>query len=154
MNKYETYCGLYCGACLARIANETGKVEELAAKLNIPVEKAVCNGCKSGVNLEYCEKCKMKACCKEKGYRSCAECEEVPCALVQSFSQEMPHRKAVIRNLSVIKDKGLDQWLTEQADRWKCPECGQRFGWYSGTCSQCGAEVYDANKECVDLQEK
>ena len=47
-------CGLYCGACRAYLNNK-------------------CPGCKNNVKAE--KWCKVKICCKENNFKSCADCK-------------------------------------------------------------------------------
>lgn len=46
------YCGLYCGCCGARV-------------------KGRCPGCHGNQKAAWC---KVRACCMERGYQSCADC--------------------------------------------------------------------------------
>ena len=50
------YCGLYCGACGAYL-------------------KERCPGCHENKKATWC---KVRACCIENGYSTCAECRIVP----------------------------------------------------------------------------
>ena len=60
-------CGLYCGAC--------GKLA-----------KGSCPGCAQNEKASWC---KVRSCCKEHGYASCADCKEFPdprqCAKFDNF---------------------------------------------------------------------
>ena len=49
-------CGLYCGACRARV-------------------KGRCAGCRASTKREWC---KVRACCTQRGHATCAECREHP----------------------------------------------------------------------------
>ncbi len=49
-------CGLYCGACRA-------------------YRKGRCPGCRENVKAGWC---KVRTCCGEHGYASCADCTEFP----------------------------------------------------------------------------
>jgi len=51
-----SYCGLYCGACKSYL-------------------KEKCPGCR--IDGKY-KKCKMRPCCLEHEYQSCADCTEFP----------------------------------------------------------------------------
>ncbi|PKK88064.1 MAG: hypothetical protein CVV64_20445 [Candidatus Wallbacteria bacterium HGW-Wallbacteria-1] len=48
------FCGLYCGACKAYLREK-------------------CDGCRKAGNRDWC---KIRACCLDKGYTSCADCRE------------------------------------------------------------------------------
>jgi hypothetical protein len=48
------YCGLYCGACRQYLRKK-------------------CPGCMESIKLGWC---KLRTCCKERNYRSCAECTD------------------------------------------------------------------------------
>ena len=48
------YCGLYCGACRKHLAER-------------------CPGCHDNAKATWC---KVRTCCSEHGYASCADCKE------------------------------------------------------------------------------
>jgi hypothetical protein len=48
------YCGLYCGACRQYLREK-------------------CPGCMENIKAGWC---KLRTCCKDKNYRSCAECTD------------------------------------------------------------------------------
>ena len=52
--EFVSYCGLYCGACKNYL-------------------KEKCPGCRTDGKYK---KCKMRPCCLENNYRSCADCTE------------------------------------------------------------------------------
>lgn len=52
-NKLIAACGLYCGACMK-------------------FRKDKCAGC----SVEGFQRCKIRKCCHEKGYHTCAECNK------------------------------------------------------------------------------
>jgi rubrerythrin len=152
MYRHDTYCGLYCDACLAMRQNKAGKLDELAARFNTTPDKVVCHGCKTDVNLSYCMNCEMKKCCRDKGYESCAECPDMPCEHILRFHDEKPHRKVIIGNLLRIREIGLPEFLNEQAKRWACPNCGYTISWYDEKCPSCGGEVFNAVKEAETIK--
>ena len=87
------YCGLYCGACRAYL-NEK------------------CPGCMENIKAGWC---KLRACCVENGFRTCAECTEFSnvndCKKFNNIVSKIfalifrSNRKAYIDQ---IRDKGLD----------------------------------------------
>lgn len=48
------YCGLYCGACRQYLRGK-------------------CSGCMESKKMGWC---KLRSCCRERNYRSCAECTD------------------------------------------------------------------------------
>jgi len=55
-SKLVAYCGLYCGACRSYL-------------------KEKCPGCHDNERASWC---KVRTCCMEHSYTSCAECKEFP----------------------------------------------------------------------------
>lgn len=154
-SRYDSYCGIYCGACDTLAANENGKLWKLARDWNRSPEDLRCHGCKSDVRSIYCANCAMRACAVEKDVEFCFECGEYPCEKLASFrADECPHHTVVIENLETIRNVGVDMWLEAQAERWKCPSCGTRFTWYDKRCKQCDAELYNCEAEEKNLAAK
>jgi hypothetical protein len=44
-------------------------------------------------------------------------------------------------NRRLTRQKGRDKWLAEQRVRWTCPNCGERFHYYSKKCARCSQPV-------------
>ena len=150
--RYDTYCGLYCGACPALVANEAEQVPETARRWDIKPGEPLCNGCKSGVESVYCQDCQIRQCAQDKQIEFCVECDEYPCQQMIDFRNDShPHHSAVLVNLSRIQKIGVRNWLTEQKSRWSCPECGTRFTWYDETCEQCRSKLYNCQSEDKEL---
>ncbi len=149
---YDSYCGLYCGACPVLVANETGTVEKRAVEWKMKPEELRCFGCRSDTTAVFCTDCRIRLCAGEKRLGSCLECDEYPCTKLTAFrDDEHPHHSVVIRNLEKIRDKGLEAWLEEQGKRWSCTGCGTRFTWYDKQCGKCGVVLYGCKDEETDL---
>jgi hypothetical protein len=134
MNKYFSYCGLYCGACPYLVATEIGTTAELAKKYNKPEADVICSGCQSAGH----EDCEFHTCEKAKSLESCAECCDFPCGKVTALNNdEWEHHSEVISNLTRIKQIGKTAWLQEQQEKWKCQKCGERTQWYQTECHKC-----------------
>jgi hypothetical protein len=146
--RYDTYCGLYCGACPVLVANKKGAVDELAKKIEMDPADLVCAGCKSGARKAPRADCEFVLCALEKGVEFCGDCGEYPCKGLTDFrDDEWAHHSAVTKNLDRLKEIGLAAWLEEQDARWTCGACGARFDWYDEKCPDCGAETRDARAE-------
>lgn len=123
------YCGLYCGACdiyqkrISKAGNELKKVldaynfksiakqvpgmgnyEAFEGVLNILIGFfGQCQSCNKGGGNPTCE---IRICCKEKGYKTCAECPSVPCEKVKKMKTS--------EYLQEIKKSGLEKWARNQ----------------------------------------
>lgn len=148
--RYDTYCGIYCGACEVMNA----KTDEERARVIRMFEGALpgwhaapdqvhCSGCKTENAFVNCRTCPIKSCARGKGVEFCFECSEFPCQIysqLEMASDQIPvlkHIKASIKNQKEIKVNGVAKWLAAQEDKWKCPNCGTRFAWYTEECIGC-----------------
>jgi hypothetical protein len=94
------FCGLYCGACGQLL-------------------KGRCKGCSQNAKASWC---KIRACCMEHHYSSCAECKEFGCAgECRKFNNFMSKifsfifgsdRQACINR---VKDVGAQKYALEMA---------------------------------------
>jgi len=163
MNRYDSYCGIYCGACEVMNAKSD---EEKARVMNLydnqpgwphpTPEQIHCSGCKTDDVFVNCSKCPFRSCAKSKEVEFCIECDEFPCEpynQLETAAGQMPllmHLKANTRNQEYIKANGVDKWLADQETKWKCPSCGVSFSWYAEECTSCkyslkGIKDYDTN---------
>jgi hypothetical protein len=88
-NRMIAYCGLDCAECptyLATRAGDGARLAEVAAEWSsddYPVSAAdvPCDGCaqQGGRLFKWCQDCRIRACCIEKGYANCAYCSALPC---------------------------------------------------------------------------
>jgi hypothetical protein len=89
------YCGLYCGSCGA-------------------YQRGKCEACKPGGGFSAC---KIRICCEEKNYETCAECNYFEtCTILNSFTSRIfgvIFRKDRKGNLCRIKEIGVEKWVKE-----------------------------------------
>ena len=98
--KLVAYCGLYCGAC--------GKYL-----------KGKCSGCAGNEKATWC---KIRTCCMENSYTSCADCEQfddvADCRKFNNFMSKLfgfifrSDRKACISRIKAI---GIESYAEEMA---------------------------------------
>ncbi len=105
-------CGLDCSQCEAyklTQANDLEGMEALLAKwrveYNAPdmaLAAVTCDGCLTGARHGgYCSACPIRACAVEKGYSTCAECDEyASCAKLQNFFKLAPQAQS---NLELLR---------------------------------------------------
>jgi len=130
------YCGLYCGACdiyqqrISKSGNELKKVldafkfgdfsnqvpglEDYATfeKVlnNIITIFGQCAACQKGGGDPQC---KIRLCCREKGYQTCAECSSFPCERFKALESSL---SLIEQNLEEIKKIGLEEWCQKQQE--------------------------------------
>ena len=158
--RYDTYCGLYCGACdilcACRDGLESGRAPQwadLPERFRGQLRRAEvkCRGCKSDDPFAGCAGCPIRRCARKKGIAgTCRDCGKYPCMIyllfklvwkVRKLDRKLPHWKAAPGNLKAIKTSGVERWLAEQKIKWQCPDCGTGFTWYRDKCGKCGREV-------------
>lgn len=124
--RFDSYCGIYCGAC----------------------STPGCNGCKIMNENHWSPDCKFIQCAQSKNVDACPLCDQYPCDNIMEFEKDKHvHHKTVVPNGKRIKEIGLEAWLEEQKERWTCEQCGKGFTWFDDKCKSCGTEVFSANKE-------
>jgi hypothetical protein len=132
------YCGLYCGGCQAYQETQAG------LRTTFQRETQACEGCaSSGVVASWCRDCEIKACARRKGLRYCLPCDEYPCAKLQAFVNDprYPYHRAVHSDMVRLREVGTETWLREQATRWACRTCGNKYHWFERKCASCGTRV-------------
>jgi hypothetical protein len=143
--KYDTYCGIYCGACSVLMHGRTGRADAFAACLGrVPKDGIACHGCKSDTVYAGCRLCKFRDCARDKGVEYCVECADYPCKLYtkwQGAASILPHVAEAPQSLKSIRQNGPEIWLEAQKKRWACPRCGTPFSWYETQCSNCRRDV-------------
>jgi hypothetical protein len=160
LTKEETYliapCGIYCGACdrflgksnelakeLYRVIDgfnivdvapivlgvEQDNMREFLAVLAKLRDAVICPGCNAGGGNPVCP---IKACAQGKGFLTCAECEKMPCNLIEPKHTNDPMTACVhleiitkrysnwnIKNLEYIKKVGYRQLVDEMQEKVK-----------------------------------
>jgi hypothetical protein len=156
--RYDTYCGLYCGACdtmaafKKSIENGNTAIWEdlpLAFRKNLPMGKVreiICYGCKSDTVFGGCSICPVRKCARETMHvESCDKCTKHPCLRYGVFKlfqrimkKRLPHLSTAKPNRAIIKEQGVGAWLAQQEEAWRCPHCKTSLTWYGGKCTNCG----------------
>jgi hypothetical protein len=170
--KYDSYCGIYCGACDIMMSYKTGSELKLASFWNEPTVKTFhkklgiqydenkpftykCNGCKSEVLFVNCSVCKIRECAINERVEHCIDCDKYPCKqIVDSKKIEflLPHFRCNHTNMETVKRNGTLHWLLEQENKWKCPSCKKGFSWYTRKCKNCGKDLKDFTFKFSKLQ--
>lgn len=120
-------CGMNCALCQRYLRDKNG-----------------CLGCTFGdTNMpRYCAVCRIRNCPEirvgEK--RFCFECARFPCTRLRQLDKRYrtKYSMSMIENLESIRALGMEEFVTREKDRWKCPQCGELINVHSQTCMHCG----------------
>ena len=124
-------CGINCGTCMAylRVKNR-------------------CLGCWVDFDSKRktCLRCKIKNCEMLAGTKSkfCYECNKFPCDGIKHIDKRYrtKYRAGLIQNLVSIKENGIDTFLKQEVEKWRCPNCGSTLSVHRANCLVCS---YDSN---------
>lgn len=120
-------CGMNCGLCIGRLR-----------------EKKPCGGCFKNDDLNkpnVCRSCAVVNCeyltKTESGF--CFDCPRYPCLRLKTLDNR--YRKkygmSMFENLHFIKEKGLDNFIVSEEEKWKCEHCGSGLSVHRDHCLNC-----------------
>ena len=138
-------CGMNCALCVSYLAMKN----ELNKK---GFAKRYCPGCRPrGKNCTF-----MHSSCEKVGnglVRFCSKCGDFPCKRLKALDKRYrdKYHMSMIENLCAIKERGMDAFLTDQEDRWRCPDCGGTVCCHNGLCFSCSLDALRLKKKyCWD----
>ncbi|MGE5424857.1 MAG: DUF3795 domain-containing protein [Syntrophothermus sp.] len=111
MEKLISCCGIDCAQCDARIATLSGDAllrEQTAEKWRvqynspgITAEMINCTGCRQpGAKFSHCSQCQIRKCADEKGYQTCAECDQMEtCETVGMVFKFLPETRENLKSI-------------------------------------------------------
>jgi hypothetical protein len=119
-------CGMNCGTCMAylRSKNKCPGCRVSSEDKSISVKRCIVQGC---VDL------------KSTNSKFCYECGKFPCARIKQLDKRYrtKYRTSFIENLTMIKEKGMDQFLEFESDRRTCVNCGSVLCVHREKCQMC-----------------
>ncbi len=130
-SKLVALCGMNCAICKAYLAYTHG-IPRVRGKVTY------CAGC-----LPRAKNCYVIRGCKKLSkhqIQSCQQCEEIPCKNLAHLDKRYRERydMSMIENLKELKEKGIDEFLKNQAEKYSCPTCGDAVSVHDGKCYSCG----------------
>lgn len=124
-------CGMNCGICKAYLAYTHG----------VPHQRGKVTHC-AGCNPRA-KNCYIKRGCKQLSkhqIQSCSQCDTMPCKHLDHLDKRYRERygMSMIENLRELKAKGIDNFLENQQEKYRCPNCGDVVCVHDGKCYSCG----------------
>lgn len=106
-----------------------------------------CAGCRNGIKNkpEGCIRCIIINCehlkTTESGF--CYDCKKYPCKRLQTLDARYikNYGMSMTENLQLIKENGLDNFVSKENIRWQCPNCGELICVHRKFCLACKAEL-------------
>jgi len=124
-------CGMNCGICKAFLAYSRGVPKQRGKVTH-------CAGC-----LPRNKNCFIKRGCgklAKNEVRFCFECKALPCKNLDRVDRRYRKRydMSMVENLTEMKEKGIEEFLRIQREKYKCPRCGNVVSVHDGKCYACG----------------
>ncbi len=119
-------CGMNCSLCYA-----------------FQREKNKCEGCRGKTELipNSCQRCTIRNCSVNQNNKSklCYECESYPCQRLKQLDKryKTKYHMSMIENLEYIKNLGIDKFLSNEEERWKCKNCNSIVCVHHNECPKC-----------------
>ncbi len=123
-------CGMNCGTCIAFLR-----------------EKNSCPGCRvlSADKSVSGQRCIIPKCSylKETGSKFCYECDKYPCRRMKQLEKRYStkYNTSFYENLSIIKEKGIDEFLAFESKRRSCTSCGATLSVHRTACLECETKI-------------
>jgi len=128
-------CGMNCHICSAYLAFKNNIK-------SVGIRTPYCIGCRP--RDKNCAFLKKRCDLLQNGQvKYCYECKEFPCKRLQHIDNRYrnQYRMSMIENLEYIKENSIHHFLTKEAERWKCPDCGGTICCHNGICYNCGLDI-------------
>jgi hypothetical protein len=129
-------CGMNCGICMAYLR-----------------EKRKCPSCRASDENKNksCVQCRIKNCpeLKKNHLQFCIKCSKFPCERIKHIDKRYrtKYHMSMIENLTIIQEQGMELFLEQEQQRWKCPTCGNMISCHNLICYHCQAEVKKTKKK-------
>jgi len=121
-------CGMNCRICIGYFGYA----------MNDRKRKNICEGCRiRDKNCAFIKKQCEKLSKKEVEY--CFECEDFPCENLEKLDKRYQEKydMSMIKNLEFIKENGINLFLKQQEEKYKCPNCGGVICVHNKKCYNC-----------------
>ncbi len=123
-------CGMNCGLCIGHMR-----------------EKRPCGGCfkiDDENKPAVCRSCKIVNCdlLAETASGFCFDCKKYPCTRLSDLDKRYRNNygMSMIENLGYIRVHGLERFIENEQEKWKCKVCGAGLCVHRTYCLRCKTE--------------
>jgi hypothetical protein len=124
-------CGMNCGLCIGHLR-----------------EERPCGGCfkRDDQNKpKVCRSCVIVNCdlLSQNNSGFCYDCDKYPCTRLKNLDKRYrtKYGMSMTENLAYIKNHGLERFLSNEEEKWKCKVCGSGLSVHRDYCLNCKAEI-------------
>ena len=106
-----------------------------------------CLGCRASNENKpaSCANCKIVVCEKriQNKWESCVPCD-TPCPRLKNLDKRYrtKYHMSMIENLSAIREHGLESFLRQQSEKYRCAVCGEVLCVHREDCPSCNAPAW------------
>jgi hypothetical protein len=129
-------CGMNCAVCSAYLAMKN----DIRSR---GIKSAYCQGCLP--RGKGCTVNKSGGCLKliNQNVRFCYECARFPCRANRHWDEvyRTRYNTSPIENLRYIQASGMEKFLQQQQEKWRCSKCGGVISCHNGICYSCGLDA-------------
>lgn len=120
-------CGMNCGSCMAYMRYEDHCP---GCRVNDDTKPAACKRCII-INCDHLKETKSKF---------CYECPKYPCPRLKALDKRYrtKYNTSFFDNLTMIKERGIENYLVFETERRSCPQCGSTICVHRPECFECG----------------
>ena len=121
-------CGMNCAVCVAYFGYTM--LEEK--------RKSVCPGCRPR-NKECAFLKRHCALLSRNEVQFCSDCDQFPCMHLKRLDNRYraKYNTSMIDNLNSIRNHGMEKFLYSQAEKHRCPKCGETLCVHTNRCYNC-----------------
>jgi len=143
-------CGIYCGSCIIfRAYKDSEKLrQKIAERENCKPKDIRCEGCQTVLvdgweSEEWGKNCQIVKCLEAKGLNFCYECTIYPnCEKFRALAKHsLTYGEDLAENLNKIRTNKVEEWLEEEAEKWKCQKCRKSISRHLTDCHWCGTKL-------------
>lgn len=106
-------------------------------------DKNTCPGCRADESLKPKTNwiCKILTCEKyiEGNLKYCFECNDFPCSRLYHLDKRYRtnYGMSMIDNLNSIQSIGIREFIENEIEKWRCPDCGDMICVHKPVCMYC-----------------